>query len=296
MTSQFTDLSLNNLLYYNTKEKWIIGEIILLPIFTTDYSDSLLLCDGTSYSRTEYNNLFSIIGTNYGFENSSTFKIPNLKMAQSVLDENKYYIRGRNNMTTISSSSIPTNNINKLNNNHLPSHNHNINSSVTWNSTNNIDIKINGLHNLYNKNLTLGNYVPNVLNTAGNSINNNWEISTGKFNGGNDIGGSTQNEQSKSGGNTKPLIAQSGHTHNFNTNYNQFTHTFNTQIYNSTKNSIDATFSKNDIFNTIDINNNDIQIGSQNKTVNTNNAGENNSNQKSYVLNYKIGYYYICYN
>ena len=144
MTSQFTDLSLNNLLYYNTKEKWIIGEIILLPIFTTDYSDSLLLCDGTSYSRTEYNNLYSIIGTYYGSENSSTFKIPNLKMAQSVSDENKYYIRGRNNMTTISSSSIPTNNINKLNNNHLPSHNHNINLQLLE-PTNNIDIKINGL-------------------------------------------------------------------------------------------------------------------------------------------------------
>ena len=73
----------------------------IITNFYNDYSDSLLLCDGTSYSRTEYNNLYSIIGTYYGSENSSTFKIPNLKMAQSVSDENKYYIRGRNNMTTI---------------------------------------------------------------------------------------------------------------------------------------------------------------------------------------------------
>lgn len=42
----------------------------------TDY----LLCDGSAYSRTEYADLFAVIGTTYGAgDGSTTFNVPNLK-------------------------------------------------------------------------------------------------------------------------------------------------------------------------------------------------------------------------
>ena len=44
-----------------------------------------ILCDGASYSRTLYKDLFTQIGTIYGSDNSSTFKVPDLR---------GYFVRG----------------------------------------------------------------------------------------------------------------------------------------------------------------------------------------------------------
>jgi microcystin-dependent protein len=40
---------------------------------------SYLNCDGSAISRTTYSNLFAVIGTNYGSNNGTDFKLPNLQ-------------------------------------------------------------------------------------------------------------------------------------------------------------------------------------------------------------------------
>jgi microcystin-dependent protein len=52
-----------------------IGTILFYSLTgaPTDY----LLCNGTSYSRTTYSSLYDVIGTTYGSDDSSTFKVPN---------------------------------------------------------------------------------------------------------------------------------------------------------------------------------------------------------------------------
>jgi len=42
-------------------------------------SNNFLLCDGSSYSRDDYIELFSVIGTNYGSDSDTTFNVPNFK-------------------------------------------------------------------------------------------------------------------------------------------------------------------------------------------------------------------------
>ena len=55
-----------------------IGSI--MPFGSNTVPENWLLCDGQAVSRTEYNLLFSIIGTSYGVgDGSTTFNLPNLK-------------------------------------------------------------------------------------------------------------------------------------------------------------------------------------------------------------------------
>lgn len=53
-----------------------IGTII--PFMGAGVPDGFLKCDGSSYSRTTYAELFAVIGTRYGSTSSSTFKVPDL--------------------------------------------------------------------------------------------------------------------------------------------------------------------------------------------------------------------------
>lgn len=51
---------------------------IIVPYASDTAPDGWLLCDGTAVSRTEYSELFSVIGTKYGAGNgSTTFTLPN---------------------------------------------------------------------------------------------------------------------------------------------------------------------------------------------------------------------------
>lgn len=45
----------------------------------TDDYQGWLKCDGRSLSRTEYSELFEVIGTSFGSDNSTTFKLPDLR-------------------------------------------------------------------------------------------------------------------------------------------------------------------------------------------------------------------------
>lgn len=52
----------------------------ILPLATNVVPDGFLLCDGKAYSRADYAELFSAIGTTYGSgDGSATFNVPNLQ-------------------------------------------------------------------------------------------------------------------------------------------------------------------------------------------------------------------------
>lgn len=70
-----------NLLQDNIEDEFdtnnLIGEIKMYPLATAP--SGWLNCDGTAVSRTEYSNLFSVIGTTFGAgDGSTTFNLPNL--------------------------------------------------------------------------------------------------------------------------------------------------------------------------------------------------------------------------
>lgn len=44
-------------------------------------SGNYLLCDGASYNRIEYADLFSVVQTKYGSSDNTTFKVPNFKQS-----------------------------------------------------------------------------------------------------------------------------------------------------------------------------------------------------------------------
>jgi len=65
-----------------------------------------VLCDGTAISRTDYADLYAVIGTTYGVGNgSSTFNVPNLqgKMPQGY-DGNTYNLAGTGGANTVTVS------------------------------------------------------------------------------------------------------------------------------------------------------------------------------------------------
>ncbi len=75
----------NQEIEYNANEKQSlistdIGTIFMYAGTTMDnISNNFLLCDGASYNRIEYADLFNIIQTTYGSNNNTTFNVPNLK-------------------------------------------------------------------------------------------------------------------------------------------------------------------------------------------------------------------------
>ena len=71
---------------FNTNERLSMISTNIGSIFMyagqgiNNISGNYLLCDGASYNRIEYADLFSIIQTKYGSSNSTTFNVPNFKM------------------------------------------------------------------------------------------------------------------------------------------------------------------------------------------------------------------------
>ena len=54
-----------------------IGQIMLVPYSAVPINT--LPCDGRSLTRNDYRALFSLIGTTFGSNSSSTFNLPNLR-------------------------------------------------------------------------------------------------------------------------------------------------------------------------------------------------------------------------
>ena len=124
MSSSFdSNLNLVNLFYFNNHNNHpldlLVGEIIIWPT-NSNYPKGFLLCDGTSYSTTEYSELYAIIGTTYG-SGSGTFKVPDISnkhIRSGTIQSNNIQVGGSGGNNT-----IVTNN--------LPSHTHNISNNVS---------------------------------------------------------------------------------------------------------------------------------------------------------------------
>ncbi len=70
-------------------EDYYMGEVIQ---FAFDFAPPFyLLCDGAAYSIQKYRALFGVIGTTYGGDGVTTFKVPDLTSAET-LPGMKYYI------------------------------------------------------------------------------------------------------------------------------------------------------------------------------------------------------------
>lgn len=95
-----------------------IGTILLWggQVNITTLSSDYLICDGSPISKTEYSDLYSIIGNKYG-ESGDTFNLPNLRERIPI---------GANNTTSVQYNSTYTGGVDKLVDAHYP-HNHNFN-------------------------------------------------------------------------------------------------------------------------------------------------------------------------
>jgi microcystin-dependent protein len=56
--------------------EYYVGAILLLPY---DFTPSdMFLCDGSLVERNQASNLFDVIGTTYGSEGNTNFRLPNM--------------------------------------------------------------------------------------------------------------------------------------------------------------------------------------------------------------------------
>ena len=101
--TQFTSnptLNISSILYPVSFR--IVGEIkMIMPTSATYSPPNFLLCDGSSYSTTTYNNLFSAIGYAYGGSGSS-FNVPSFT--------SRFPIGGNGSVSGVSSSNYATGN------------------------------------------------------------------------------------------------------------------------------------------------------------------------------------------
>lgn len=87
----------------------MVGEIIAYP--STDIPDGFLKCDGSAISRTDYADLFTVIGTSYGNgDGSTTFNLPDLvgKVPISVSNSHALGTSGGEETVILDTTEIPS--------------------------------------------------------------------------------------------------------------------------------------------------------------------------------------------
>lgn len=162
MSSSFTtDLSLVNLFYFNNHNNHpvdlLVGEIIIWPT-NSNYPKGFLLCDGSSYSTTEYSELYAVISNTYG-SGTGTFQVPDFR--------NKH-IRAGNMQGTIQFGDTGGNNTIKTDD--IPLHKHNITyteSNWIYNATHDINYQISPV-NLFRANTTTNSQTQQDIDVPGN--------------------------------------------------------------------------------------------------------------------------------
>jgi len=113
MSSSFTsDLSLVNLFYFNNHNNHpvdlLVGEIIIWPT-NSNYPKGFLLCDGESYTRTDYNELYSVINYTYG-GSGLNFNVPDFDdkhIRAGNIQGNNIQVGGTGGDNTISVDNLP---------------------------------------------------------------------------------------------------------------------------------------------------------------------------------------------
>ena len=145
MSSSFVDsdssLNLVNLFYFNNHNNHpvdlLVGEIIIWPT-NSNYPKGFLLCDGSSYNKTEYSELYAVISNTYG-SGTGTFKVPDFR--------NKHMRSGNVQGNNIQVGTDGGNNT--IIEDNLPSHKHNISyNDDNW---------------IYNVNTVINYNIPNLV-------------------------------------------------------------------------------------------------------------------------------------
>jgi microcystin-dependent protein len=202
----------------------------------TDFN-GWLLCDGRSLSRTAYFELFQAIGTSFGSNNSTTFKIPDMRgrviggVGNSGNEDDDTHALG---------DSVGTENV-TLSTDQIPSHSHTgtsnasstgiTSSGTTNNSTTGVTVNsVSGHTHTYQD----AYFAENIGNGAGNFGTNADTDGDNAFiwrtaEGGNS--NTPQNINTGTSGSHDHGITDTGHTHTFTANISDptHTHTFTTQ-------------------------------------------------------------------
>ena len=142
----FKDSTLNNVLLTSSEinADYLIGEIIIWPSKKIIPS-GFLECNGSSNSKSTYAKLYQVIGNKYGGD-SNNFTLPNLN--QGTNDNDRIYIKGFddfNNYQNANSGNLYGGN-NTIEEDNIPSHNHNVSShpSLSFNTNNTFDANASG--------------------------------------------------------------------------------------------------------------------------------------------------------
>ena len=90
---------------------------VVMYMGTSSPPSGWLFCDGSSYSRTTYSELYTALGTSYNDSgNASNFKVPDLR---------NYFVRGAAATGTVSKTALGASSV-TLSVSNLPSHTHNV--------------------------------------------------------------------------------------------------------------------------------------------------------------------------
>ncbi len=116
MSSIFSFFKQSEVDVFNNNTDFPVGSIVAIPSIVSSDSNysEWLLCDGSSVSKTEYSNLYAIIGDIYG-STTTNFNIPDLS---------NYAIKGCDNDNTLNSNTTISANATLSN---YVSHTHSIN-------------------------------------------------------------------------------------------------------------------------------------------------------------------------
>jgi len=81
VTSRFMFNMMKRINYNDSLKNTMIGDLKWSAQQTSNLltSKGWVVCDGRSLSRTDYEELFEVIGTRYGSDNSTTFKVPDCR-------------------------------------------------------------------------------------------------------------------------------------------------------------------------------------------------------------------------
>lgn len=293
--SSFNDISLNDIYLVSIKKYLLVGEIILFPVLLTSQQRNnlgVLLCDGDEYNPFTYPDLSNIISNDYGESASGNFLLPNLiSPSVSTNTGNHYYLRGRANMNQISTNIISNN---KILENMLPSHNHNLSFNTGSN--------VNSCYNSSDSNVkfntgSLNQYI--IPNT--NSINSS--IDYQKQSSFNFISTSVETQQDSD---QNPLFTNEGgngsNTGHNNSNRRSLHHqgdlnhqigidTVNTPF--NTTNAINFNLVQNDTKQIASVSGQSVTL-TDSLTSNTTKNVPNTTNHDNFFLKTNYGYYYIC--
>jgi microcystin-dependent protein len=129
MSSIFSFFKQSEVDVFDNNTDFPVGSIVAIPSIVSSNSNYLewLLCDGSSVSKTEYSNLYAVIGDIYG-STTTNFNIPDLS---------NYAIKGCDDDDTLNSNTSISDTASLSN---YVSHTHSINNVTSGSGTSNVSL------------------------------------------------------------------------------------------------------------------------------------------------------------